>query len=218
MWINLNASQSSVNQILLGYMQGASNNVDETIDGLMLNTDNSMLYSLLNNKEYVIQGRALPFFDDDIVPLGFKSTSVDNYNISIENFDGLFENQEIYLKDNYLNVLHDLKQGNYTFSSNAGTFNDRFEVVYKNNSTLNEDNVTNIDFTKIYSSKEGIQISSSKEIKSIIVYDVLGKVIYQNQAVNKNELTINSITANNQALIVKVFDNQGNSNIQKIIY
>lgn len=110
-------------------MQGASNNVDETIDGLMLNTDNSMLYSLLNNKEYVIQGRALPFFDDDIVPLGFKSTSVDNYNISIENFDGLFENQEIYLKDNYLNVLHDLKQGNYTFSSNAGTFNDRFEVV-----------------------------------------------------------------------------------------
>lgn len=199
-------------------MQGASNNVDETIDGLMLNTDNSMLYSLLNNKEYVIQGRALPFFDDDIVPLGFKSTSVDNYNISIENFDGLFENQEIYLKDNYLNVLHDLKQGNYTFSSNAGTFNDRFEVVYKNNSTLNEDNVTNIDFTKIYSSKEGIQISSSKEIKSIIVYDVLGKVIYQNQAVNKNELTINSITANNQALIVKVFDNQGNSNIQKIIY
>lgn len=129
MWINLNASQSSVNQILLGYMQGASNNVDETIDGLMLNTDNSMLYSLLNNKEYVIQGRALPFFDDDIVPLGFKSTSVDNYNISIENFDGLFENQEIYLKDNYLNVLHDLKQGNYTFSSNAGTFNDRFEVV-----------------------------------------------------------------------------------------
>lgn len=199
-------------------MQGASNNVDETIDGLMLNTDNSMLYSLLNNKEYVIQGRALPFFDDDIVPLGFKSTSVDNYNISIENFDGLFENQEIYLKDNYLNVLHDLKQGNYTFSSNAGTFNDRFEVVYKNNSTLNEDNVTNIDFTKISSSKEGIQISSSKEIKSIIVYDVLGKVIYQNQAVNKNELTINSITANNQALIVKVFDNQGNSNIQKIIY
>lgn len=190
-------------------MQGASNNVDETIDGLMLNTDNSMLYSLLNNKEYVIQGRALPFFDDDIVPLGFKSTSVDNYNISIENFDGLFENQEIYLKDNYLNVLHDLKQGNYTFSSNAGTFNDRFEVVYKNNSTLNEDNVTNIDFTKIYSSKEGIQISSSKEIKSIIVYDVLGKVIYQNQAVNKNELTINSITANNQALIVKVSDNQG---------
>lgn len=190
-------------------MQGASNNVDETIDGLMLNTDNSMLYSLLNNKEYVIQGRALPFFDDDIVPLGFKSTSVDNYNISIENFDGLFENQEIYLKDNYLNVLHDLKQGNYTFSSNAGTFNDRFEVVYKNNSTLNEDNVTNIDFTKIYSSKEGIQISSSIEINSVIVYDVLGKVIYQNQALNTNELTINSITANNQALIVKVSDNQG---------
>lgn len=218
LWLNLNASQNPVNQILLGYMQGASNNVDETIDGLMLSTNNSMLYSLLNNKEYVIQGRSLPFSDEDIVPLGFKSTSVDNYVISIENFDGLFENQNVYLKDNYLNTIHDLKQSDYNFNSNAGTFNDRFEIVYKNSSTLNEENVTNNHFTKVFVSKEGIRISSSIEINSVIVYDVLGKVIYQNQALNTNELTINSITANNQALIVKVFDNQGNSNIQKIIY
>ncbi|MDK2773300.1 MAG: T9SS sorting signal type C domain-containing protein [Flavobacterium sp.] len=199
-------------------MQGASNNVDETIDGLMLSTNNSMLYSLLNNKEYVIQGRSLPFSDEDIVPLGFKSTTVDNYIISIENFDGLFENQNVYLKDNYLNTIHDLKQSDYNFNSNAGTFNDRFEIVYKNSSTLNEENVINNHFTKVFVSKVGIRISSSIEINSVIVYDVLGKVIYQNQALNTNELTINSITANNQALIVKVFDNQGNSNIQKIIY
>ena len=47
----------------------------------------------------------------------------------MSNFDGLFENQDVYLEDKLLNVIHNLKI-NYEFSTEAGTFNDRFQLRF----------------------------------------------------------------------------------------
>jgi hypothetical protein len=46
---------------------------------------------------------------------------------------GIFEDnsQVIYLKDKKKNKLHNLSSGPYSFVSKAGTFENRFEVVYK---------------------------------------------------------------------------------------
>ena len=51
------------------------------------------MFNIINDDEYVIQGRGLPFSDEDIVPLGIEIKSSGNYSIAFENADGLFSNQ-----------------------------------------------------------------------------------------------------------------------------
>jgi len=66
------------------------------------------------------------------VKLGLKVVEAGNFEINIEQVDGLFAQQDVYIKDTYTNAIHNLKEGSYYFISQVGTFNDRFEVVYKN--------------------------------------------------------------------------------------
>src|SRR5690606_41988181 len=59
----------------------------------------------------LIQGKALPFLDTDLVPLGLVIPNAGNYTIAINSLDGLFEstNQDIFLEDTYTGIIHDLR-------------------------------------------------------------------------------------------------------------
>ena len=159
-WLNLKDESHNYNQILLGYADGASNALDSS-DGLVLNDSESLIYNLIDNKKYVIQGRELPFVDTDVVPLGLKINQSGIYNISFENADGLFENQNIHLKDNYTTTIHDIKQSSYSFTSQAGDFSDRFQVVFKND-LLSIDDVSTI-LVYFDSNSNEVVIKSSNE-------------------------------------------------------
>jgi hypothetical protein len=217
-WLNLNDGATNVNQILVGYMQGASENVDESIDGLMLDTNSSMLYSLIDsNIAYVIQGKGLPFDDNDKVLLGFKATHSGNFTINLGSFDGLFVNQDVYLKDNYTNQLFNLKTADYQFTSAEGTFNDRFLIVYKDQTLSNNDIVLE-NSVGVYAHNNDIKINSFQEnITNVSVYDLLGKMLYNNSAVNTKELMISNLNANNQALIVRLTLSNGQTINKKVI-
>lgn len=217
-WLNLKSADLDYNQILVGYMNGASSGIDEMIDGEVLDKSKTMIYNLISNNEYVIQGRALPFSDEDIVPLGLKIIEAGTYEIALENLDGLFVTQDVFIKDNLTGMLHDIKQGSYSFNSQAGIFNDRFELVYKN-AALNTDNFENVNFINTFSSNGILNVVSSKNtIKSVEAYDVLGKVIYSNKNVNALELVISSITTTNQTLILKVTLENGQQVDKKVIF
>ncbi|WP_430400091.1 T9SS-dependent M36 family metallopeptidase [Flavobacterium sp.] len=216
-WLNLNDSNTSYNQILVGYIEGASNGVDFGIDAKVLDTSKPMLYNIVNNEEYVIQGKSLPFNDEDIVPLGLKALTAGAYTISIENVDGLFDNQDVFIKDKLNNIIHDLKSSAYSFTAQEGTFNNRFEIVYKSGS-LSSDEFTNANTMNVFVNSNEIHVNSSKEnINEIIVFDVLGRKLYENKTINANTFTISTLKASNQALIVKVKLQNGQVKTEKII-
>ena len=214
-WLNLNNGETPVNQILVGYMQGASENVDDKIDGETLVTSNTMLYNLINNKEYVIQGKGLPFSDDDIVKLGLKVVEAGNFEINIEQVDGLFTNQDVFIKDKYTNVIHNLKESAYSFIAQVGTFNDRFELIYKK-PTKEEVVTTNTVDVLVKNNNLTIQ-SYQSVISSVEVFDVLGKVIFTKNGINNKQFNTNQITTSNQALIVKIQLENGEVIVKKII-
>ena len=218
-WLNLNGNSEAYNQILVGYKEGATSGIDNTIDGKTLDSsNNTYLYSIINDDEFVIQGKGLPFNNDDIVVLGLKAEVSGSYSIGIEGFDGLFDNQDIYLKDKYTNIIHDIKQSSYSFTTQAGTFNDRFEVVYKN-ITLDSNVFIDDDQVIIFSQNNLITINSEKEvIKSISIFDVLGRILIDNENVNQNSLFINTMQSTNQALFVKITLSNGQIVNKKIIF
>jgi hypothetical protein len=72
---------------------------------IMLMMNQLMVMPLLNSinkdKNFVIQGRALPF-DNDKVPLGYKTTIVGEFKIAIDEADGFLVNKKIFLEDKLL--------------------------------------------------------------------------------------------------------------------
>src|SRR5690606_35190674 len=130
-WLNVYdiTTDLSIAQVLLGYMTGATNDYDHQLDGRRMGS--APLYSLIDEEKYTVQARALPFSEEDIIPLGISPIVFGKYKIEIDRVDGLFaEGQEIYLKDNYLQTLHNLSlDGGYEFEAEVGEFHDRFEIV-----------------------------------------------------------------------------------------
>jgi subtilisin-like proprotein convertase family protein len=215
-WLNLNDNTNSYNQILVGYADNATNGFDSAIDGEVLDKSNTMLYNIINDSEFVIQGKGLPFVDTDEVPLGFKATVAGDYTISLENVDGLFTTQNVFLKDNVTNNIHNIKATPYVFSTTEGVFNNRFLLVYRNALLSNESFVSNESLV-VFTKDEKIQIQASQEISSVQVFDILGRTIYNNKNVNNESLEITSVTSKNQALIVKVILKNGETLVKKIV-
>jgi hypothetical protein len=215
-WFNLNDANTSYNQMLLGYMQGATNGFDNMIDGKVLDDTKPTLFNVINADKYVIQGRSLPFTDADVVPLGLKVVTPGTYSISIENVDGLFTSQDVFIKDKYNNSIHDVKQTPYSFSTQDGTFTDRFEVVYKN--TLTNEDFVNENGITVYSNQNGIVISAIENIKEITVFDILGRKLYHNEKVNEKEFVVAKLTQSNQALLVKTTLTNGQSITKKVVF
>jgi trimeric autotransporter adhesin len=132
MWLNLTSQSGEFYQMALGYVSDATSDVDR-FDAKYYNDGPIALNTILNNTDYVIQGRALPFDENDTVPLSLTVTNAGTYTIAIDHLDGFFsEDQKIFIKDKMYGSYFNLKAGNFTFISEAGTFNNRFEIVYKN--------------------------------------------------------------------------------------
>src|SRR5690606_20326002 len=98
-WVNLTNKQGAFNQTLIGYVENATNELDRLYDGEVFGGNYVTIYSLLDQNKLTIQGRSLPFDSQDTVPLGYKTTIAGTFEIGLDHFDGLFEGQDVFLKD-----------------------------------------------------------------------------------------------------------------------
>ena len=205
-WLNLQGVTQGFSQTLVGYIDNATNGFDSRFDGLSFGGNSVTFYSVNETKNLVIQGRALPFANTDEVPLGYKTTQTGNLIISIDHVDGLMENQGIYLKDNLLNIVHDLNASPYTFAAIPGTFNERFVLRYLPDAVL--DNPTfndQINGVTIRKNDAVLRVNSPYEtIDEVKVYDIAGRLVFEKKDCNSNTFEASAITNSEQVLIVKV--------------
>ena len=212
-WLDfINSTNNQTDRILFGYIENATMGKDSFYDCSSQNTGGTIIYSLIDDAKFGIQGRALPFDVNDEVPIGINAPIQGNYTIAIVAVDGLFNNQNIYLKDNLLNITHNLKVSPYNFTTQSGEFNNRFKIVYISNALgINNPNEINT-FAMI--SNNTIRVESSELIKEITVYDIAGKLIntyllneYKNQFTSPfnyaNGVYIAKITLENNMVVSK---------------
>ncbi|WP_370637867.1 T9SS sorting signal type C domain-containing protein [Flavobacterium wongokense] len=214
-WLNLTNASGAFCQMAAGYMTGATNDVD-LYDGKNINTGSALLSSILDNTDYTIQGKALPFNASDMIPLSCKITTAGSYTIAIDHVDGIFTNgaQAVYLKDNLTTTIHNLSTGAYTFASDAGTFTNRFEVVYQaqlSNHTFTANSVV------IYSQGNEFVINSGNTImKSVKVFDIRGRLLFDKTNINSNQATISGGLAN-EVLLLQITSEDGIVVTKKVI-
>ena len=215
-WLNL-YSDTTFRQMLVGYLDGATNGHDRLYDGDAFTNNEINIYSLLDNRKLVIQGKALPFDENDIIPLGYKITNGGIYSIKIDELDGIFNgNQNVYLRDKLLAIDHDIKAAPYSFTTVAGTFDNRFDLVFVSNA-LGTNNPNEINtFASIYNNV--IRIESNEFIKEISLYDIAGKLINNYSLTESKKQFSDAFNYPNGVYIAKITLDNGIVVAKKLIH
>ncbi len=202
-WIDLVSSSTSITT-LIAYVNGATNQKDQLYDAKVDLKSSFSIYSLLDGYDRnIIQGRSLPFDQNDQVPLAIKVPSAGSFTIFIKAIDGLLSNQNIYLEDKELNVIHNLRSTPYTFTATLGETLDRFVLRYNNQILSTDENIYSNQVTIFTNNHINVK-SLGQSIKEITTYDILGKTLVDRKNINQQEIILTELKPTTGVLIVKV--------------
>lgn len=177
--LTMTGTNDVYSQILIAYTPDATLDYDRMYDAGRNSTSTAQLYSILEADGRRLAINARPeFVATDIVPLGVSknNTNSEIFTINIEQKEGVFNNgQNVYLHDKALEIYHDFTNGSYSFTSNTTSLNERFDVVYQT-STLNNPQFNGYNAIATINN-EVLTIKATKEMKTITVFDITGKLI-----------------------------------------
>jgi subtilisin-like proprotein convertase family protein len=214
-WLMLTTPENIVNTILVGHLDGATNNYDADYDAELLSVGDDSFYSKLNTRKLQIQARNNLLNTEDVIPLGAKYASSGAYQISLGYREGIFAaDQKIYLYDKLNNLYTDLTAQNYTFTANKGLDESRFEIVYKNKEILAADGGKKSEF-EVYRDGESFVVKSSRKLGRVELYDAGGKLIMV-KTTSEKEIRFDLNAAISGMYIIKA-DNDGNVKTKKIM-
>ncbi|MBU3822071.1 hypothetical protein KO566_08370 [Flavobacteriaceae bacterium XHP0103] len=224
LWVDLTSNNGAFNQILVAYLDGATDGDDGlSYDAKKLISGNaSILYSIIDgsDKKFVIQGKASNSLKaDETIQLGFVNNidASTEYTLSITQLQGDFvTNNIIYLKDNLFGKIHNLSDSNYTFTSSIGQFDDRFVLMF-NNETLSSNQVAEesneLKIIDLDNSRVEFTAPKDLRLKNVSIYDITGRKLYDfkgqynsevyNISSLRNTIYIAKVLLSNNVLITK---------------
>lgn len=124
-------------EVLLGFSSFTSDAYDYGYDAKNIEDNSNDLSLLLEGQNMIMQAYS-SITNDKVIPLNFKASGSFNYEISLSELENIDQNQDVFLRDNYTSNYFDLTTGNaYGFSSEAGEFNNRFEIIFQSEEALN---------------------------------------------------------------------------------
>ncbi len=193
-WLNVESSTGGAfSQILVGFIEDATDGFDRAYDGIKIDEGYINLYSKIDTLKYGIQGLS-SFTAEKKVPLAFNTYIEEadvTYKISIDRFEGAsLTDNDIYLVDNELNVTHDLKQGDYNFSAVTGYHDNRFTLQFTKATLGVDDFDLNNDFVVI-NEDDALLVKSKTIVKELKMYDVTGRLLV-NMLPNESEFRVNT--------------------------
>jgi hypothetical protein len=217
-WLKLTNATGDYSQALIGYFDNATLGIDQGIDAKDINDGVIGINSVINNVDYTIQGR--PAFNaSDVVPLSYKITTAGTYTISIDQVDGVFAGgtQNVFLRDNVLGTCNNLSSSAYTFTSNPGSFESRFELLYQNSLLSNTATPAfNANYVVIYHQKSDLVINTGvATMSSIKIFNIKGSLLFNKKEINASETRID-IGSTNEVLLVEIVTTEGVKVVKKV--
>lgn len=215
-WLNLTGTGAAYSQAVVGYFANATMGAD-AYDSKYFNDGEIALTMVIGSTDYTIQGRP-SFQAADVVPLKYKVTTAGNYTFAIDHVEGLFTGgaQAIFIKDNQDGSYHNLTTP-YTFASAAGTFANRFELVYQTALATNDNSFTANNINVIKQQSDVVVNTGNTMMKEVTIYDIRGRVLVAKKGINASETRIN-VGTTNQVLVVQVTTVDGVKVGKKVVY
>jgi hypothetical protein len=221
LWLDLSDDNGNFSQIATGFYDGATTGFDTSFDAHSLNTGSGfVLYSLIPNQDdkLVIQGLPRQDISNQTVPLGIELATAQQVKFHLNHLQN-FDNYDIYLKDNVLNITHDLKASDYIVNVDTGTDNNRFELVFNATTDIDENALT--DDNLVLTQSQGLFnliLKGDDKINKIQVYNLQGQLLYQESDLSESQMQVNlQSVANGNLLLFKVYTGNGQYYIKKAL-
>ena len=219
-WLNLTTDQGGFNQLLIGFVEGASDKIDPGYDAIKFEGSNKIgFYSLVENEKMAIQGLG-KFISDKELVLGFD-TKVENrtYKISIEKLEGMLVEADIILIDQLTGAEHNLKDGPYSFDENEkGSYKERFKLGFLRKIEEQPEEIPEeiVKGLRVFSQGDRFNIASSKKVETIRIYDIMGRMILESHP-NQSDFEVFEPTARKgQLLLMQIEHSDKSSQVKKV--
>ncbi|MFD2543115.1 LamG-like jellyroll fold domain-containing protein [Lacinutrix gracilariae] len=213
--------QATKRELLLGFSGYTTDAYDYGYEAKNTDDNHDDLNLMLDGEYMTIQSYA-EITDDKVVPLALKTSGNNSYSIKLTETINITEDQDVYLRDNLTNVYYNLRQDTaYTFTSTAGVFNDRFEIVFSNQ-TLSTEEVTVNNNTVIYYNNNSSLLyvkGLNNTVSNLQLINMLGQTVYAKTSVSntalENGLPIHTLATG--IYIVKLKTENNNTIDKKIV-
>jgi hypothetical protein len=218
--LNVIINNEFTRQLALAFLPEATDGVDRGIDALNMNqTLPNDTYFSLDNDNYVIQG--VNFEETKKIPLGVKAadnTLIKFYIPEVTNFNPA---QAIYIYDSLDDSYHNIKTQMYEVTVPKGTDNNRFKIAFRDEKALGTEDRNTTQFL-ISQNNTNQMLSFSNpaeiEIKSVMVYDMLGKLTLSKQIQgNNSHYNFSTSTLSSGIYIVQLLTADDLRTTQKVV-
>jgi endonuclease I len=216
-WLNLIGSENKFSQMVVGYFENGTNNFDHGVDALYFNDGDIAITSILEDKLLTIQARDLNYSTNDTFPLHIKIGQEGNYQITIDQLDGIFnnENTPIYLEDLFTQTIHLLNNNAYSFYSSSGNFSNRFVLKFNNTPLSNSSESINSLIAFYKDNKIHLQLPEISNYQ-MSLFDLSGRLMNQWDISNERIFSIDIPNLNPQIYLLHVMDSSGKVYKQKL--
>lgn len=220
--LEFNSVNTYTRKILVVADENASMSYDWGYDAELYDNQVDDMYWLIDNDKYVIQGIDAINPDTEL-PLGINIDSDGINQISIDKLENIPDNMDIYLNDMELGIYHNLKESSYEINLLAGTYLDRFKIVFSAGDTLSietteKDNAVLNVFYNINDENITILNPNNFMIEGIEIYTILGQsIMLQEENSSENEIHIDTTTFSTGTYIVKIETETGSYSHKVIV-
>lgn len=176
LWVNLTNAAGVFSQMAVVYDETATTNATDDFDAKLFSDSDNTIAALEQGEKYVINGRSA-FQIFDVVPVAVKAETAGTHTISIARAQGRFAgSQVVLLHDKLTGAIVNLRKAGYTFLSEAGEFNNRFEIRYQR--VLMREAAETPSKVMAYAENGNMHISTGVEnMKSVKVIDLTGREV-----------------------------------------
>ncbi|NND64250.1 MAG: T9SS type A sorting domain-containing protein [Flavobacteriaceae bacterium] len=214
-WLKLIDTQYEMGSTtLIGFNESATAGLDSGYDSRRLAKIVS-IYSHLEDGSQQLGIQTREAFETGAqVPLGY-STQMDanlSYKISISKLEGEnLENANVYLIDNLTGDIHNLNDGAYSFTSDKGTFHNRFMLQFEVEEILGpgENALSSVLIYPNPASDELTIVSPNAFINNVEIYDIRGRRMQQPVPNGKNTCKMDVNNLETAVYFVKVITDSG---------
>ena len=176
-WLKLKSKQGYGVFNAVVYFEGGQTTVGQDDSKFSENTSDA-IFTIAEDQYLNIEGRP-SFTTHDVVKLGYKAAFAGEYTISLDNVEGIFNEQKIYIKDVVTGQTIDISKNSYDFYTDKGEFTGRFEIVYEPMNTLNVIDTKNHEVQFYKDGEDFVVRSHGKPLSELTVYSLSGNIVYQ---------------------------------------
>jgi hypothetical protein len=202
-------------ELLLGFSEITSDDFDYGYDAECGDSNNNDLNLNFEGKNMNIQAYGA-ITDDKIVPLNFKSSGDNSFEIKITALENMAGGQKIYLRDHLTGDYFDLTtEEPYQFNATQGKFNNRFEIVFQSeNQTLSAEEVIAEDNVIYYQHKTKLLYAKKLkgDVQRFALVNTLGQYVMEladvSQSILESGLQIPNVSTGTYIAVFRTDDNQ----------